>query len=71
MRRSAVAVFGDYDSGGHVMVASYLRGELENPESLAVGVDDPWANGSRWTGPWNRWYGPGRTLRRARWLVSR
>src|SRR5262245_11770427 len=31
MRRSAVAIFGDYDSGGHVMVVSALRGEVENP----------------------------------------
>ena len=75
MGRGAVAVFGRYNTGAgtfsHVMVVSLLRGNLDDTATLTVGVDDPLANGTRWTGAWNRWVGPGLTLRSAEWLVSR
>jgi hypothetical protein len=74
MTRGAVAVFGQYNTGrtfNHVMVVTLLRGDLDDPAALTVGVHDPYANGTRWTGAWNRWYGPNLTLRRADWLVSR
>ena len=75
MGHGAVAVFGQYNTGAgnfdHVMVVSILRGELNDPASVTVGVDDPLANGTRWTGPWNSWFGPGLTLRRADWIVGR
>jgi hypothetical protein len=75
MQHSAVAVFGQYDTGrgkhDHVMVVTLLRGDLDHPESVTIGVHDPWASGTRWTGPWNEWFGPRRVLLRADWMVSR
>ena len=59
--RSAVALFGTYRGSGrprkHVMVASLLRGELTDPMTLTIGVDDPWANGTRWVGTWHQFVG--------------
>ena len=73
MRHSAVAVFGFYREGGekinHAMVISMLRGDDRNPASVQLGVDDPWAAGTRWTGPFTAFYGP--TLVRADYLVGR
>jgi hypothetical protein len=73
MQRSAAAVFGSYRQGGrtlnHAMVVSMLRGDDANATSVQVGVDDPWANGSRWVGGFLAFSGP--TLVRADYIVSR
>lgn len=73
MRWGAVAVFGMYRLDGrtfhHAMVVSTLRGDDSNPPSVLIGVDDPWAHGSRWTGAFPSFYGP--TLVRADYMVGR
>jgi hypothetical protein len=72
MRRGPVAIFGRYSTAGrplnHVMVVSMMRGDDATPASLQIGVDDPWANGTRWTGAFTAFSGP--VLQRADVIVS-
>jgi hypothetical protein len=66
MTRGAIAIFGRYSMAGrtvdHVTVCSMLRGNEFDVNSIRIGIDDPWANGTRWTGTWNQFYGP--------WLIA-
>ncbi|MBH9578514.1 papain-like cysteine protease family protein [Inhella proteolytica] len=74
LRRGPIALFGWYQLTRrfkHVMVISLMQGDPAVPAQLQVGVDDPWANGSRWIGPWPAFYGSGRNLVDPHWLVSR
>lgn len=75
LQRGPVSIFGNYRLAGrtfdHVMVLSLMEGDTDSPATVRVGVDDPWANGSRWIGPWTDFYGPGKTLLRPDWVVSR
>ena len=75
LRRGPVALFGNYRLAGrtfdHVMVLSLMHGDSALPSTVRVGVDDPWANGSRWEGNWSDFYGRDKTLRRPDWVVSR
>lgn len=73
LRRGAVALFGRYNTGSgpfnHVMVVSMMRGDDTDPATLQLGVDDPWALESRWTGTFASFSGP--ILLRADALVGR
>jgi hypothetical protein len=55
MRYGPVAVFGRYNQEGnqlnHAMVISGLRGDESHPDSVELEVNDPWARGTSWTGP--------------------
>lgn len=75
LQRGPVSIFGSYRLAGrtldHVMVLSLMQGDTDSPNTLQVGVDDPWANGDRWIGTWSDFYGPSKTLFRPDWVVSR
>lgn len=74
LMRGPVALFGIYRLErvfAHVMVLSLMIGDTAVPNSVRVGIDDPWANGTRWIGPWSDFCGAGRTLISPTWVVSR
>ena len=74
LRRGPVAIFGVYRLGRvfrHVMVLSLMIGDTAVPNAVRVGVDDPWASGNRWIGPWSDFCGAGRTLISPEYVVSR
>ena len=69
-----VALFGVYRTARvfqHVMVLSLMIGDTAVPHAVRVGINDPWASGSRWIGPWSRFCGAGRTLISPEYVVSR
>ncbi|RYG96985.1 MAG: hypothetical protein EON58_10825 [Alphaproteobacteria bacterium] len=75
LERGPVSIFGSYRLADrmfkHVMVLSLMQGETDSPSTLQIGVDDPWATGARWIGTWTDFCGPGKTLLRPAWVVSR
>jgi hypothetical protein len=74
LNRGAVAVFGSFKTErtfDHVMVVSQLRGDLDDPATIQLGVHDPYAHPPMWTGPWTSWYGPRLICKRVDLLVSR
>jgi hypothetical protein len=74
LRRGPVAIFGVYRLERvfrHVMVLSLMIGDTALPHAVRVGIDDPWASGNRWIGPWSAFCGAGRTLIGPEYVVSR
>ena len=74
LRRGPIAIFGQYKLTRifrHVMVLSLIRGNTDTPGTTIIGVDDPWANGSRWIGTWANFHGSKQTLVAPEWVVSR